>query len=56
MVENDPCFKVFMEIGFHNDKLVVLGQEALKVLEEKKKEGMPLEVHDPLYNIALKAA
>ena len=56
MVENDPCFKVFTEISFHNERLVVLGQEGLKVLEEKKKEGMPLSVHDPLYDMALKAA
>ena len=36
MVENIPCFKVFTKMSFHNDRLVVLGQEALKVLEEEK--------------------
>ena len=43
-------------MSFHNARLVVLGQEALKVLEEKGKEGMPEEVHDPLFKMALKAA
>ena len=56
MVENDPCFKVFTEMSFHNARLVELGQEALIVLEQKRKEGMPEAVHDPLFNMALKAA
>ena len=34
----------------------MLGHEALKILEEKKKEGMPESVHDPLFDMALKAA
>ena len=56
MVENEPCFKVFSEMSFHNARLVVLGHEALQILEEKKKEGMPESVHDPLFDMALKAA
>ena len=56
MVENDPSFKVFSEMRFHNARLVELGQEALKILEEKRKEGMPKAVHDPLFNMAIKAA
>ena len=39
MVEKEPCFKMFTEISFHNERLVVLGQEGLKVLEEKRKKG-----------------
>ena len=55
-MENHPCFKVFMEISFHNTRLSELGVDALKVLEMMRNEGMPMEVHDPLFNIAVKAA
>ena len=55
-MENHPCFKVFMEINFHNSRLVVLGDEALKVLEVIRNEGMPMQVLDPLFSVARKAA
>ena len=55
-MEDHPCFKVFSEISFHNARLVVLGQEAFRVLEDMRKKGMPKEVHDPLFDVATKAA
>ena len=45
-----------MEIGYHNTRLAELSNEAFKVLEMMRKEGMPQEVHDPLFEIAVKAA
>ena len=55
-MEDHPCFKVFSEISFHNARLVVLGQEAFRVLEDIRKKGMPREVHDPIFDVATKAA
>ena len=55
-MESHPCFKVFMEIGYHNTRLSELGNEAFKVLEMMRKEGMPQDVHDSLFEIAVKAA
>ena len=55
-MEDHPCFRVFSEISYHNSRLVVLGNEAIKVLEIMRKEGMPMEVHDPLFEVAITAA
>ena len=55
-MEDHPCLKIFSEISFHNARLVVLGQEAFRVLEDMRKKGMPNEVHDPLFDVATKAA
>ena len=55
-MENHPCFKVFMEIKYHNSRLAVLGGKALKVLEDMRNEGMPMQVLDPLITVAKKAA
>ena len=45
-----------MEIGYHSTRLSELGNEAFKVLEMMRKVGMPQEVHDPHFEIAVKAA
>ena len=55
-MEEHPCFKVFMEINYHNSRLEVLGGEALQVLEMMRSQGMPMEVHDPLFQIAVRAS
>ena len=34
----------------------MLGNEAFKVLEDMRKEDMPHNVHDPLFEVAMKAA
>ena len=53
---NHPCYKVFTEINFHNSRLGVLGDEAIRVLEDMKSEGMSSEVLEPLFAVAKKAA
>ena len=55
-MEYHPCFKVFMEINYHYSRLAVLGNEGLKVLEVMRREGMPMDVHDPLFEVAVRAA
>ena len=55
-MEEHLFFKVFTEINYNSARLVMLGNEAFKVLEEMRKEGMPQEVHDPLFEVAMRAA
>ena len=45
-----------MEINYHYSRLAVLGNEGLLVLEVMRREGMPMEVHDPLFEVAVTAA
>ena len=45
-----------MEINCHKSRLAVLGSEAIRVLEAMRIEGMPMEVHDPLFEVAINAA
>ena len=45
-----------MEINYHNSRLVVLRGEALKVLEMMRSQELPMEVHDPLFQIAVRAS
>ena len=45
-----------MEINYHKSRLAVLGNEAIRVLEAMRIEGMPMEVHDPLFEVAINAA
>ena len=44
-----PILQSIHEINFHSTRLAVLGREAMKVLETLRNEGMPMEVHDPLF-------
>ena len=41
---------------YHNSRFVVLGKEAIQVLEVMKKEGMPKELLDLFVEVAMKAA
>ena len=45
-----------MEINYHKSRLVVQGNEAIQVLEVMRSVGMPLAVHDPLFEVAINAA
>ena len=55
-MEDHPMFKVFGEISFHNSRLAVLGNEAKKVLDTMKGDGMAPEVLEEFYEEARKAA
>ena len=55
-MENHPCYQVFNEINFHNSRLGVLGNEAIKVLNDMIREGMYSEVLEPFFEVAKKAA
>ena len=39
------CVKVFSEIAFHNQRLSELGKEAVAVLNDILKEGVPSDGH-----------
>ena len=55
-MEGHPCYTVFQEIMYHNSRLAVLSEEAIKVLDSMKTEGMSDEVIAPLMEVAVKAA
>ena len=54
-MEAHPCFKVFKAIHHHRACLVQLGNEVLKVLEDMRLEGMPMDVVAPRFVEAIKA-
>ena len=55
-MENHPFFRVFQEIRYHNSRLSVLGTEAMQVLDNMRREGMPNGILEPLVGVAKKAA
>ena len=55
-MEDNLMFNVFSKVGFHNSRLAVLGDEAKKVLDTMKGDGMAPEVLEEFCELARKAA